>query len=184
MIADIMLNEVFGRATEKGIKIDVTERFKVGLVVTSCCEETIRCTDHQHLNAPAWPGRSMLCSVEAIQKAFQKAVNQAIGCSSQPSLQLCSADFPWARALGLWPCTSLFVKAFVFQAAYTLCKACRVRCVLRTSTFSVSAIEARSWPMLDLHLGHLSTSQRSSPQAGFMLCIVTSSQPCLTWLSI
>ena len=30
MIADIMLNEVFARATEKGIKIDVTERFKVG----------------------------------------------------------------------------------------------------------------------------------------------------------
>ena len=29
MIADIMLNEVFSRATEKGIKIDVTERFKV-----------------------------------------------------------------------------------------------------------------------------------------------------------
>lgn len=32
MIADIMLNEVFGRATEKGIKIDVTERFKDRLV--------------------------------------------------------------------------------------------------------------------------------------------------------
>ena len=28
-IADIMLKEVFGRAEEKGIKIDVTERFKV-----------------------------------------------------------------------------------------------------------------------------------------------------------
>ena len=28
-IADIMLKEVFHRAEEKGIKIDVTERFKV-----------------------------------------------------------------------------------------------------------------------------------------------------------
>ena len=30
-IADIMLAEVFGRAETKGIKIDVTERFKVRL---------------------------------------------------------------------------------------------------------------------------------------------------------
>ena len=66
MIADIMLNEVFGRATEKGIKIDVTERFKVGLVVTSCCEQANRCTEHQHLKAPAWPGRLMFCSAEAV----------------------------------------------------------------------------------------------------------------------
>ena len=33
-IADIMLGEVFKRAEEKEIKIDVTERFKV---CTSCC---------------------------------------------------------------------------------------------------------------------------------------------------
>lgn len=31
-IADIMLKEVFVRAEEKGIKIDVTERFKVCLL--------------------------------------------------------------------------------------------------------------------------------------------------------
>lgn len=29
-ISDIMLKEVFNRAEEKGIKIEVTERFKVG----------------------------------------------------------------------------------------------------------------------------------------------------------
>ena len=36
-IADIMLREVFGRALEKGIKIDVTERFKVSLVLHTSC---------------------------------------------------------------------------------------------------------------------------------------------------
>ena len=34
-IADIMLREVFKRAEEKEIKIDVTERFKVGLSTKS-----------------------------------------------------------------------------------------------------------------------------------------------------
>ena len=33
-IADIMLKEVFVRAEEKGIKIDVTERFKVRTVTS------------------------------------------------------------------------------------------------------------------------------------------------------
>ncbi len=36
-IADIMLTEVFKRAEIKGIKIDVTERFKVSHPSTSCC---------------------------------------------------------------------------------------------------------------------------------------------------
>ena len=36
-IADIMLREVFGRALEKGIKIDVTERFKVFSVAAYIC---------------------------------------------------------------------------------------------------------------------------------------------------
>ena len=40
-IADIMLKEVFGRAQEKGIKIDVTERFKVicllaSVIISTC----------------------------------------------------------------------------------------------------------------------------------------------------
>ena len=34
-IADIMLREVFKRAEEKEIKIDVTERFKVGFSTSS-----------------------------------------------------------------------------------------------------------------------------------------------------
>ena len=35
-ISDIMLKEVFGRAEEKGIKIEVTERFKVGGWIGAC----------------------------------------------------------------------------------------------------------------------------------------------------
>ena len=37
-IADIMLREVFTRAEGKGIKIDVTERFKVRLQGLTCIE--------------------------------------------------------------------------------------------------------------------------------------------------
>ena len=40
-IADIMLGEVFKRAEEKEIKIDVTERFKVSLVAQ--CKSTFVC---------------------------------------------------------------------------------------------------------------------------------------------
>ena len=35
-ISDIMLKEVFGRAEEKGIKIEVTERFKVSGWTGAC----------------------------------------------------------------------------------------------------------------------------------------------------
>lgn len=44
-IADIMLGEVFKRAEEKEIKIDVTERFKVcaaGLNDTICCHGAVQ----------------------------------------------------------------------------------------------------------------------------------------------
>lgn len=51
-IADIMLKEVFNRAEEKGIKIDVTERFKVPLfplrgsywACPTCHQETCPCS--------------------------------------------------------------------------------------------------------------------------------------------
>ena len=58
-IADIMLREVFGRALEKGIKIDVTERFKVSSVAADICTLKSSCIGAGPFQIPQIFSKSM-----------------------------------------------------------------------------------------------------------------------------
>ena len=68
-IADIMLNEVFARAETKGIKIDVTERFKVG---TSATQPSVT------MNADAASQRSRSASMPTVPAPWSSSHNDIL----------------------------------------------------------------------------------------------------------